>query len=132
MGFVCLFFLVLFFSLKYETSVQCDEIISRGSLYCLPTFVILCFTIYLNVSVSTTKRALNYLVEIGYIEKIERFLDPTGRQSSNLYKINIDNIENNNIKLFNSKPNTTDKNPKEEKTKSNISFIGKHYSGTKK
>lgn len=29
----------------------------------------------LNISVSTTKRALNSLVETGLIEKIERFLD---------------------------------------------------------
>ena len=47
----------------------------------------------LNISVSTTKRALNYLVEIGYIEKTERFLDITGKQTSNLYTININNIE---------------------------------------
>ncbi len=48
----------------------------------------------LNISVSTTKRALNYLVEIGYIEKTQRFLDITGKQTSNLYTININNIEN--------------------------------------
>ena len=47
----------------------------------------------LNISVSTTKRALNNLVEIGFIEKIERFLDTTGKQTSNLYVINVDNIE---------------------------------------
>ena len=47
----------------------------------------------LNISVSTTKRALNNLVEIGFIEKIERFLDTTGKQTSNLYVINVENIE---------------------------------------
>ena len=48
----------------------------------------------LNISVSTTKRALNNLVETGFIEKIERFLDTTGKQTSNLYIINVENIEN--------------------------------------
>ena len=48
----------------------------------------------LNISVSTTKRALNSLVETGFIEKIERFLDTTGKQTSNLYVINVGNIEN--------------------------------------
>ncbi len=48
----------------------------------------------LNISVSTTKRALNSLVETGFIEKIERFLDTTGKQTSNLYVINVKNIEN--------------------------------------
>ncbi len=48
----------------------------------------------LNISVSTTKRALNNLVETGFIEKIERFLDTTGKQTSNLYVINVENIEN--------------------------------------
>ena len=48
----------------------------------------------LNISVSTTKRALNSLVETGFIEKIERFLDTTGKQTSNLYIINVENIEN--------------------------------------
>lgn len=47
----------------------------------------------LNISVSTTKRALNNLVEIGFIEKIERFLDTTGKQTSNLYVINIEIIK---------------------------------------
>ena len=48
----------------------------------------------LNISVSTTKRALSSLVETGFIEKIERFLDTTGKQTSNLYVINVENIEN--------------------------------------
>lgn len=48
----------------------------------------------LNISVSTAKGALNILVETGFIEKIERFLDTTGKQISNLYVINVENIEN--------------------------------------
>ena len=48
----------------------------------------------LNISVSTTKRALNNLVEMEFIKKIERFLDTTGKQTSNLYIINVENIEN--------------------------------------
>ena len=47
----------------------------------------------LNISVSTTKRALNNLVEMDFIKKIERFLDTTGKQTSNLYVINIENIK---------------------------------------
>lgn len=48
----------------------------------------------LNISVSTAKGALNILVETSFIEKIERFLDTTGKQISNLYVINVENIEN--------------------------------------
>ncbi|WP_317368843.1 helix-turn-helix domain-containing protein, partial [uncultured Tyzzerella sp.] len=48
----------------------------------------------LNISVSTTKRALNSLVETGLIEKIERFLNTTDKQTSNLYVINLENIKN--------------------------------------
>lgn len=53
----------------------------------------------LKISVSTTKRGLISLCENGYIEKIERFSDISGRQTSNLYVINIDKIksEYNNI-----------------------------------
>ena len=47
----------------------------------------------LNISVSTTKRALKSLIEIGYIEKMERFLDTTGKQTSNLYVIKVENIK---------------------------------------
>lgn len=47
----------------------------------------------LKISVSTTKRGLISLCENGYIEKIERFSDISGRQTSNLYVINIDKIK---------------------------------------
>ncbi|MFR4987041.1 MAG: helix-turn-helix domain-containing protein [Lachnospirales bacterium] len=47
----------------------------------------------LKISVSTTKRGLISLCENGYIEKIERFSDISGRQTSNLYIINILKIE---------------------------------------
>ncbi len=47
----------------------------------------------LKISVSTTKRGLISLCENRYIEKIERFSDISGRQTSNLYVINIDKIK---------------------------------------
>ncbi len=47
----------------------------------------------LKISVSTTKRGLTSLCENGYIEKIERFSDISGRQTSNLYVINVDKIK---------------------------------------
>lgn len=47
----------------------------------------------LKISVSTTKRGLISLCENGYIEKTERFSDISGRQTSNLYVINIDKIK---------------------------------------
>ena len=65
---------------------------SNKDLVCFPS--IKTISSDLNISVSTTKRALNSLVEIGLIEKIERFLDTTGKQTSNLYVINIENIKN--------------------------------------
>lgn len=47
----------------------------------------------LKISVSTTKRGLISLCENGYIEKNERFSDINGRQTSNLYAINIEKIK---------------------------------------
>ncbi len=65
---------------------------SNKDLVCFPS--IKTISKDLNISVSTTKRALNSLVETGFIEKIERFLDTTGKQTSNLYIINVENLEN--------------------------------------
>ncbi len=69
----------------------------------------------LNISVSTTKRALNNLVEIGFIDKITRFLDTTGKQTSNLYvinvekiKVNVGNDKNNNINNMENLENSDD------------------------
>ena len=64
---------------------------ANKNLVCFPS--IKTISSDLNISVSTTKRALKSLVETGFIEKIERFLDTTGKQTSNLYVINVDNIE---------------------------------------
>lgn len=65
----------------------------------------------LNISVSTTKRALNNLVETGLIEKIERFLDTTGKQTSNLYVINLDSIKN--YAIFDNIEQVTEQNESE-------------------
>ena len=65
----------------------------------------------LNISVSTTKRALNNLVETGLIEKIERFLDTTGKQISNLYVINLDSIKN--YAIFDNIEQVTEQNESE-------------------
>lgn len=82
---------------------------ANKDLVCFPSIK----TIYsdLNISVSTTKRALNNLVETGLIEKIERFLDTTGKQTSNLYVINLDSIKN--YAIFDNIEQVTEQNESE-------------------
>ena len=61
--------------------------------------------------IEQTKRALNNLVETGLIEKIERFLDTTGKQTSNLYVINLDSIKN--YAIFDNIEQVTEQNESE-------------------
>ena len=48
----------------------------------------------LNISVSTTKRALNSLVETGFIEKNRKIFRYNRQTNIYLYVINVENIEN--------------------------------------
>lgn len=59
----------------------------------------------LKISISTVKRGLISLSNQNYIKKIERFSDINGRQTSNLYVINIDKLQKEyNHKTNNDKP----------------------------
>lgn len=71
--------------------------VDRENLDCFPSIKTIAEDC--GMSVPIVQRALNNLVEFGVVEKIYRFEESTGRQTSNLYK----------LKLEPEKPKDTDK-----------------------
>ena len=62
----------------------------------------------LKISISTVKRGLISLSNQNYIKKIERFSDINGRQTSNLYVINIDKLQKEHNHKTNNKTKITE------------------------
>lgn len=79
------------YPLKTRAKLVLSQLINRSnreSLDCFPSLKTISEDC--GMSIPTVQRALNDLIEFGLLEKIYRFEEGTGRQTSNLYKLKLE------------------------------------------